>query len=352
MLAEKLLQNFELLPDVIWLIRIIINTVKKNTSIFTYIDLTGTYYMHYSQIKRFTNRYFSTILLAACAAGFFIPSFGDAVVYIIPCLLATIIFTSFFQVNFSKDAVRVNLSKAFVYYLIRFIAVPVVLFFIIQQVSPFYAQAFFLLLLAPAAVASPTFTRLFGGNTDLAVASVVISNTFAIISIPFFSSILVTQSAGPVDGKKMLVTLVITILIPFLLHFPFRTLPRFKRTMISVSPVITVICLSILVISAVSKYKTAIFGNLQLVAVFALFTSAAFVLMYIGVYYCAQKSSAEDKVSYAVCSGANNIGLAITLAILYFSPEIKIFFIVAQITWTVTLIPVKYFFCSRKKCEY
>ena len=54
------------------------------------------------------------------------------------------------------------------------------------------------------------------------------------------------------------------------------------------------------------------------------------------------KSRHRDKITYSLCSGANNITLAISLALLYFPPETSVFMVLSEIPWVLTLIPFRY----------
>ena len=54
------------------------------------------------------NRFFSVILLGACLAGMFIPSFGESTAIIVIVSLALIIFSSFFQINLSFQSLMTD----------------------------------------------------------------------------------------------------------------------------------------------------------------------------------------------------------------------------------------------------
>ncbi|MGL4370400.1 MAG: bile acid:sodium symporter family protein [Spirochaetota bacterium] len=307
--------------------------------------------MKLSRLTAIANTYFATILVLSCFAGFFVPDAGGMVVYIIPVLLASIVFSSFFQISFSGGALIRNVKKSLVYSAVRFIALPSAAYFVLLPFSHFYAQAMFLLFLAPAAVSAPAFTGIYGGNTGLSAVTAVVSNSLAIITIPLCAGWLIQSGSAPVDSGRMFRTLVLTILLPFFLHFPFRRIPKIKDAMIRTSSLITIACLSVLVIAAVSRYKMEILDNRSLMMVYAAAAFAGFMFLYAAGYFLSFPASVSDRISYCVCSGANNIGLAITLAILYFPSEIKVFFIIAQIVWTAALIPAKYFFRRIRRRE-
>ena len=55
------------------------------------------------------------------------------------------------------------------------------------------------------------------------------------------------------------------------------------------------------------------------------------------------------RISYSVSSGANNIGLGVTLTTLFFPGEVNVFFIIAQLSWIFMLIPMRYFYAGTRQ---
>jgi predicted Na+-dependent transporter len=294
-------------------------------------------------MKDFVNQYFSLILSISCLIGFIVPNFGSFTLLAIPLLLAIVIFASFFQMDFTREVMAENLKKSLTFYLLRYILLPILVFFCFRAVSPFYASAFFLMLLLPSAVSSPAFSGIFRGNINLSITTVIISNSLVPLIIPAFCAQLFHNS-HPINGLKMFQTLFLTIILPLILHFPVRRAKAVKQFFVDNNSIIAVFGISLVFVLAIAKYKIELVENVAFIPKFLAISFALYVLLYFAGWFLIPKNSRENKLTNSTSSGANNIGLGVAITILYFSPEINIFFIVAQFTWALTLIPVKIFF--------
>lgn len=297
--------------------------------------------MHH--INRFINRFFGLILLLAAITGLFIPEPEAEVSTIIILSLAVIIFASFFKVELNRSLVTDDLLPASLYLVIRFVVVPVMFYYILAPVSPFYAVTFLLILLLPAAVSSPAFTAMFNGNVSLSLKILVFSSFLSILTIPLLCSWLISKDVN-IDSRHMFYTMVYTIVIPFMVHLPLRRLSFLKKAMISNSPLITASGLIIVFIAATSKNRTIIFDNPLKVALYTLVSVVSYLLLYLFGFYIMNRQEKAGRIAYSVSSGANNIGLGVTITALFFPGEVNVFFIVAQLSWIFMLIPMRYFY--------
>lgn len=238
------------------------------------------------------------------------------------------------------DAMKKDLSKATIYYLLRFIALPVVLFYIFKPLSDFYSSALFLLTLLPVAVSAPAFTEIFKGDITLSITNVVLSNSLTPFVVPFMCSFFL-RNTQPIDSAKMFETLAYTVILPIVLHFPFRKTTHFKNWLLDNNSVITVVCIATLFAMAISKYKYEIIAHYHILPLYLALSFVAYALLYVIGWYIVPKAQKKDRISFSVGSGANNIGLGVALTIIYFPAELNILFIVSQIMWTLVLFPVK-----------
>jgi BASS family bile acid:Na+ symporter len=287
----------------------------------------------------FIRRYFGVFLLLSCLVGMVIPSVGQATSPIVIISLAFIIFCSFFQISFSRASFRADLGISLRFYTLRYLGIPVLAYFTFAWFSDFHALVLMLAFLLPAAVSSPSFTLMFGGKPELSLKILIISSFLSVLSIPLIMKLLL-NSAVSVPAGKMLLTLVYTIVVPFIVHLPLRS-GVVKKTMGRFSPLFTLIGLSLIFIVVTARNKPAILENPYTVGLFALEALLMYLLMYLIGYYLVTGQPTAVRRTLSISSGANNIGLGVTLTALFFPGDINIFFIVAQLVWVLMLIPLR-----------
>lgn len=286
------------------------------------------------------NRFFSVILLASCLTGMFVPSFGESTSIIVIASLACVIFSSFFQINLSFQSLMADLRISVLFILIRFILLPAALFVAINTFSSLSALVILLTMLLPAGVSSPAFSALFGGKPDLSLKILLFTSFLSIITIPYLLKLLLgTNSELP--ASSLLLTLLWTIVLPFILHLLLRRIKTVRNLMLHYNSVFTIICLSVLGIVVVAKNKSTIIENPGLIGIYTIAAFLLFAFMYIVGYLFVPKGDQRIRRTLSISSGANNMGLGVTITALYFTGEVNIFFIIAQIVWVLVLIPIR-----------
>jgi len=295
------------------------------------------------QLNIFINRFFGLILLLAALSGLFVPTINADTSTIIILSLAVIIFASFFKVELSRSLITDDLLPASKYLLVRFVVLPVVAYYLIGLISPFYAVTFLLILLLPAAVSSPAFTVMFNGHVSLSLKILVFSSFLSILTLPLLCSLLLSREVG-IDSRNLFYTMVYTIVIPFLVHLPLRRISNVKKALINNSPLITALGLIIVFIAATSKNRAVILDHPMKVLWYTLISVISYLALYLFGYYVLAGQDKSHRISYSVSSGANNIGLGVTITTLFFPGEVNVFFIIAQISWIFMLIPMRYFY--------
>jgi bile acid:Na+ symporter, BASS family len=300
------------------------------------------------RLNAFINRFFGLILLMAAVSGLFIPSIGLDTATLIILSLAAIIFASFFKVELNRNLITDDLIPASGYFVMRFVILPVTAYFLIGLLNPFYATAFLLLLLLPAAVSSPAFTVMFNGNVSLSLKILVFSSFLSILTIPVICDLLLSKEIN-IDGRHLFYTMVYTIVIPFLVHLPLRRFKGLRRIITQNSPLITALGLIIVFIAATSNNRSIILESPVKVLLYTFVSVISYLVLYFIGFYLLYRQDKPSRISYSVSSGANNIGLGVTLTTLFFPGEVNVFFIVAQLSWIFMLIPMRYFYARGKK---
>ena len=181
---------------------------------------------------------------------------------------------------------------------------------------------------------------------NLSLIILVISSFLVILTIPFFTPYYLNSGSG-IRIFDLFRTLMLTVFLPFVLHLPLRRNVKIDKWMRVNLPIITLISLSLIFIFAIARNKSAILGNPQQLAEFLLFSVAFFTLLYLTGWFLFFKQEKENKITYSVSSGMNNIGLAVSLAALYLPTKVCIFLIVSEFAWVGILVPVKYLFRNR-----
>ena len=289
---------------------------------------------------RTINRYFGIILLFSCFIGLLVPSVGDKTSPIVIFSLAFIIFNSYFKISFSVESLLRDFTLSLKFWFLRYVLVPLASFFIFKWISDFYAPVLLLSFLLPAAVSSPSFSAIFGGKPELSLKILVYSSFLAVLTIPLLMSLLLDPSIR-VPAGSMLLTLVYTIILPFLVHLPLRSIRFVKETAGRYNTLFTLAGLCTIFVVVTARNKPEITGNIDLVGLFAVEALLLYAVMYLAGYYMFYKQSHTIRRTFSVSSGANNIGLGVTITTLFFPGEMNIFFIVSQLAWVVMLIPLR-----------
>ena len=296
-------------------------------------------------INLFINRFLGIILLAAALLGLFINLPEMDISLIIILALGTVIFSAFFKVDLSPAIFVEDIKPIMLFFVLRYLLLPVAVYFLFVGISSFYATAFLLLLLLPTAVSSPAFTILFGGNIKLSLKLLVITSFLSILSIPAISQLIISQKVA-IDGIDLLMMMIYTIVYPFLLHLPFRANHTFRKMINNNGPLITTIGLSIIFIVSTSHNREIILGNPEKMLIYAIIAVGFYLASYVIGFYLLPRQSLSNRTAFSICSGANNIGLGVTLTALFFSGDTNIFFIISQLAWIFILIPLRYFFAK------
>jgi len=289
---------------------------------------------------RIIHRYFGMLLLISCLIGLVVPSVGSGTSLIVIVSLAFIIFCSFFQVNFSSSALATDITLSFKFWLARYVIIPVIAYFSLKWISEFYALVLLLSFILPAAVSSPAFTAIFGGKPELSLKILLYSSFLAVITIPILMRML-GGSAIHVSAGQMLLTLVYTIVVPFVLHLPLRHINAVKEIVGRYNAMFTLLALGTIFIVVTARNKPAILANPQKVGLYALIALVIYAIMYILGYYLFPNLHRDVRRTFSISSGANNIGLGVTITALFFPGDMNIFFIVSQLILVLMLIPLR-----------
>lgn len=289
----------------------------------------------------FAKRYFNLILATGAALGFVMPKPPASSGSWILVILAAIIFSSSFKVDFSFAFFKTQTKTILGFYVLRFLLLPVLLFFIITQFSSLFASAILLLFLMPSGVTSPAFTNVFEGNVSLALAILILSSAFVPLVVPFLSGMLLAQTFE-IDRWQIFQTLLLTVILPYFLHLPIRKVKPLRQWISNHDAFISIAGIAVIFTLAIATYRDVLLSEPQLVVPYFLIGCVGFFLMYLFGWYGFWKLGFSNKVALYFSSGANNVALGLVITFLYFPKEIGVFFVMAEIVWVVMLIPAQW----------
>jgi predicted Na+-dependent transporter len=169
------------------------------------------------------------------------------------------------------------------------------------------------------------------------------SSFLAVATIPVSMGWL-AGSLAKVSPVDMLLTLLYTMVVPFLLHLPLRRVALIRKITGRYNALWTLLGLSTIFITATARNKPAILGNPTLVLLYASIAIALYFVLYTLGYFLLPNRTDLEKRTFSISSGANNIGLGVTITALFFPGPMNIFFIVAQLAWVLALVPLRRIF--------
>lgn len=291
-------------------------------------------------MNAFAKKYFNLILFLSTIAGFCLPQPGKLSGPLILTVLFIIIFASSFKVDFSPAFFRSQTRTLIWFYVLRFLILPVVLFWMIYPFSSFYATGIFLLVVLPAGVTSPAFTNVFGGNITLALALLILSSLLTPLVLPYLGGLLMAEDLQ-VDLFRLFSTLFITVILPYLVHLPLRRYQRVSHWIQHRDSFISIVGIALIFALAIAEYRPVLLTQTEQIIPYFLVSLFAFLFLYLFGWWVLFKASKADKVALLFISGANNVALGVVVSFLYFPVQTGVFFVVCEIVWVLVLIPVR-----------
>jgi len=271
--------------------------------------------------------------------GFIIPDLEKIPTAVVVILLAGVIFLACFKIEIAQIK-KVSVFKLASFLGLRFIVLPLILFFLLQYFSKTLALGVCLIALLPPGTSSPAFSHVYRGNTALAFALLLTGSLLAPFSIPFVISLVVGHHLT-ISTSSMIITLVLSIILPMLIFLFLKNMKPLRVWADREGPVISIVLIGMTLTIAVAKRKDIILHSPHVLLLFIIVSSIAIGLFYLVGWCFYKKANLPEKTTYSLCSGANNLSLGITIALLYFPPEVALFLVAAEIPWILAFIPFK-----------
>lgn len=314
----------------------------KITDICRQINIAVKQSLPRMRIIRLIETHFWIVLLAGIVLGLWPPVEIDATPVVPKLLLGMMLFTAFLKIDAleiieSMKNFRLISWITFVYMLL----IPVVFFFISAIFDKDFAIAVLLLTAMPAGVTTPVLTDIAKGNIPLSMSLAIVTQLAAPFTVPLLFWILDINSLN-IDKLMILKDIAILVFVPMILsQIIKKLLPRTVESSQKFFTSFNVLILFAFVFITISSQREVILGNPAGVVWKIAALYLVYILLHIIGYMSCPRQNRESRIAVAIGSAYKNNGLAIVLAVSYFSPAILVLTVLSEFPWNTLLAPFK-----------
>lgn len=289
-----------------------------------------------SKIKHFVENHFNTVMLISIALGLFLPGLDLLPNYAVMGAIILVIFFSCSKVSLA-ELQDINRTKALVFYILRFLLLPVPAYYLTLQVAPELADGVLLLALMPTGVSCAAVANIMRGNTSFALMATILTHILSPIIIPVMTGLLIGQNIS-LDLGHMTMTLLLTIFLPATAYFAgVRRHDAAKQWTKNNAQFFAVLFTGGIVMLGLALKRHEILDSPLLAAPALLANFSLYFLLYALAWIGTASMSKKEQKTYTLCSGVNNNGLAIGVAALYFSPTALLVCVASEIIWPLAI---------------
>jgi len=287
-------------------------------------------------MKALIERNLNSILLISVIAGLFLPNLENTSNNVVTFLLALIVLFLSSRIDF-LELKEIKIKPVLIFYILRFIVLPIILFYVAELILPKYSIAILLLTLLPVGITTPMLVAQAKGNVTFALTLTIVTSLIAPFMIPLIFSMMGYSSSIEING--LFTTLLIIILIPIALQFGLVSLKKeLKPWFNNYSSFVSTVLLGIIIAIVVSKQKEVFLNDVvELMIVSVVLLSLFFLYYLFGWFYPIKRNQSEYIVCNSFSSGAINTALGINLALLYFSKDTLFFLVISEFVWVISI---------------
>lgn len=293
-------------------------------------------------IKAFVEKNFNLVLVLFSVLGLTLPGLEYLPKITSMVLISCAIFFSCSRVTV-QELKHVHLGSALLFYCMRFLILPVLMYCVALFIVPDYAMGIFLLALMPVGASASSIAVIMRGNVSLCLSATLLTSALTPFVVPLFIHVF-GQGDVNIDVRELLISLGLGIFVPAAVYF--LCVCRFEKAKLYVrdnSVFYAALCIGGMVAAATASQRSYIYENLDAVSFAVLVGGAAFIVFYVFAALYAWRMPARDFRSYLICSGANNNGLGAGIAMLYFTPITILFMVATEVFWTLGVVALKYY---------
>ena len=281
-------------------------------------------------------RNFNAVMLVGLLCGLFMPGLEHTPTWAALVFIAVVIFLSCNALSLN-DFKKIRIKDALYFYGLRFVALPIGVYYAVMPFLPDYAMGLFLIALMPTGIAAAAIAKVIGANSTLGLSATVVTNGLVPITIPLMV-LLVGGDHIVIDQVSLFKSLFLTVIIPPLIYFLMaRRIPGLKATIEREGQWLTFVLIGAMCASVAALRREFFFDNGEAAIVAIVLGIILFIGFYVFGWFYGHVRKNDESWSYAVASGVNNIGLSAAIAILYFSPMTVLVTILGQVPWIVVV---------------
>jgi bile acid:Na+ symporter, BASS family len=277
---------------------------------------------------------FGLVLLISCVVGLAIPALANVPDASASVALAMLTYASCFKL---KDGgfEEIRWGNIVLFYMVRYIVLPIVLFVINLKLFPAYAASIFLLALLPTAVSSPAFANMFGGRVPPTFAIVILSTILAPFLIPMQCSLVLADANITPTPLPLFKTLAFCVFVPMVLYFATRKFTRLGTVMYDNVKLFSIILVAFVIALVIAKQREFIINHTADIIIPILLTLVCYSIFLACGWLFARGQARDIRISFATCSMFNNIALGVSIALLHFPQNVILFVAVSEMAWAV-----------------
>ena len=296
-----------------------------------------------NKVTNFLTKHFSLVLVFAFFFGLLMPGLDylpkDTLLFVV----AALIFFACSKITM-KDIKTISVKRIVIFYVLRFVIFPFIVYGWFLLFAPFYARSALLLTLMPAGSAAPGVVSVMRGNVALALSLTVFSILMTPFTVPTaFWLIGGTGTAINVEG--IFVTLCVVVFAPIIAYAGMSRahsgVTDFARRNSSWISTLLIGALVALVVAIQRKY---FFENPGTLISALIVLSVLYAAYYIFGWVITWREKPHERGTFIVASGANNNSLAASLALLYFAPQDTLFIVISEVPWVIGIMLFKHYF--------
>lgn len=284
------------------------------------------------QIKNWVENHFNLCLLGGFVLGLVLPGMEHIPPVTVLWMTGAMIYFSCAKITVDHLQ-SIDILHVGVFTMVRFIVLPVALFYMLASWQPELGPGILLLALAPAGVSVAVLCSVTGGNVALGLAFTVVSSLLAPAIIP--ATLAFIGSHVQVDVWDLFMTLCFIVFVPIFLYFlaavqikPVREWTgewgKFSSTLLLAGTTVVI----------VGTKRDVIFTDMTFLWTALLVLMVIFGVCYLFGILSSLWATKENRISYIFASGTMNNALVIALSFIYFSDKISLFMVLSDVVWT------------------
>lgn len=303
--------------------------------------------MSFDTVRNFAETHFNWILLSAFFIGMVMPGLNHVPSEFIVYGTGTIIFLACARISL-RELEAVDIFTIGGFSLVRFIAIPFLIYFAVLFILPDLAIGSFLLALMPAGVAVAVLTAITAGNVALGLSLTIISSLLAPFVVP--SAFAMLGHMIHIDLLDMFKSLVVMVFLPVGLYFGMaRPVKPIKQAIQTNGKFISIIIMVALTSVIVAQKREVFFEDPVFVFESLLLLAVLFFVFYVAAWGLAFRVGKAERIAYTYGSGAMNNNLGIALAYLYFDAKTALFLVLSEVIWVLAMSTFQTWLKGRNK---